>query len=82
MIVGAANYLIRFEDRVVSHRWLKQFFERNLEYYVHKQKFLSVDSKQNDSVHDMNDYFEKVERVIREKEITNLDLWNVDETRF
>ena len=28
MIVGAANYLIRFENRVVGHQWLKQFLER------------------------------------------------------
>ncbi len=29
MIVEAANYLIRFEDRVVSYQWLKLFLERN-----------------------------------------------------
>ena len=29
MIVGAANYLIRFENRVVGHQWLKRFLERN-----------------------------------------------------
>ncbi len=30
----------------------------------------------------MSDYFEKVERVISEKEITDLDMWKMDETGF
>ena len=38
MIVGAANYLTRFENRVVGHQWLKRFLERNPEYHVRKQK--------------------------------------------
>ena len=38
IIVRAANYLIRFEDRVVGQQWLKQFLERHLEYHVRKQK--------------------------------------------
>ena len=38
MIVGAANYLIRFENRVVGHhQWLKRFLERNPEYHIWKQ---------------------------------------------
>ena len=40
MIVRAANYLIRFEDSVVDHQWLKQYFKRNPEYHVCKQKLL------------------------------------------
>ncbi len=47
MIVGAANYLIRFEDRVVGHQWLKRFLERNPEDHVRKQKPLSADRKQS-----------------------------------
>lgn len=30
----------------------------------------------------MSNYFEKIERVIREKNIKELDIWNMDETRF
>lgn len=30
----------------------------------------------------MGDYFEKIERVMREKRITKLDVWNMDETSF
>ncbi len=82
MIVGAANYLIRFEDRVVGHQWLKWFLERNPEYHVRKQKPLATDRKHSHSVHDMNDYVEKVERVMSKKEITDLDVWNMDETGF
>ena len=33
-------------------------------------------------MHDINDYFEKIERVMREKRIIELDIWNIDETRF
>ncbi len=82
MIVGAANYLIRFEDRVVGHQWLKRFLERNPEYHVRKQKPLAADRKHSHSVHDMSDYFEKVERFMSEKGITDLDVWNMDETGF
>ncbi len=74
MIVGAANYIIGFEDCVVGHQWLKRFFERNPEYHVRKQNLLAVDRKQNHNVHDMSDYFEKVERVISENWITDLDM--------
>ena len=59
MIVGAANYLIRFENRVVGHQWLKRFLERNPEYHVRKQKPLEAERKHSHSVHDMSDYFEK-----------------------
>ena len=34
------------------------------------------------SVNDMSDYFEKIERVMREKGTTKLDVWNMDETGF
>ena len=30
----------------------------------------------------MSDYFEKIERVMRENGITDLDVWNMDETGF
>ncbi len=70
MIVGAVNYLICFENRVVGHQWLKRFFERNPEYHIRKQKPLATERKHSHSVHDMSDYFEKIERVMREKGIT------------
>ena len=54
MIVGAANYLIRFETRVVGHQRLKRFLERNPEYHVRKQKALAAAQKQSHSVHDMS----------------------------
>ena len=82
MIVGAANYLIRSENCVVGHQWLKQFLERNPKYHVRKQKPLEAEQKHSHSVHDISDYFEKIERVMREKGITKLDLWNMDETGF
>ncbi len=82
MIVGAANYLIRFENRVVDHHWLKRFLERNPEYHIRKQRPLAAERKHSHSVHDMSDYFEKIERVMREKGITELDIWNMDETGF
>lgn len=33
-------------------------------------------------MHDMSNYFEKIEQVIREKKITKLDIQNTDKTRF
>lgn len=68
------NYLIRFEDRVFSHKWLKQFVERNFEYHPCKQRHLVANCKQNHIVYDINGYFEKSEYVIGEKRITNLNV--------
>ena len=82
MIIGAANYLICFENCMIGHQWLKQFFERNPKYQIRKQKPLAIKRKYSYSVHDMSNYFEKIEWVMREKKITELDIWNIDETRF
>ena len=30
----------------------------------------------------MSNYFEKIERIMREKGITELDMWNIDKTGF
>ena len=73
MIVGAANYLIRFENRVVGYQWLKRFLEQNPKYQIRRPKPLAAKRKHH-SVHDMNNYFEKIERIIREKRITELDM--------
>ena len=67
MIVGAANYLIRFENRVVGHQWLKRFLERNPEYHIRKQKPLAAERRHSHNAHDMSDYFEKVERSLGKK---------------
>ena len=80
MIVGAANYLTRFENRVVGHQWVKRFLDRNLEYHIRKQKRLAAERKHSHSVNDVSDCLEKLERVMREKGITELDVWNMDET--
>ncbi len=82
MIVGAANYLICFENRTVGHQWLKQFLERNPEYHIRKQKPLVAEQKHSHSVNEMSSYVEKIEWVMREKGITELDIWNMDETGF
>ncbi len=82
MIVGAANYLIRFENRQVDHQWLTPFLKRNPDFYVRKQKPLAADRKNSHNVNDMASYFGKLERVMKEKGITEVDVWNMDETGF
>ena len=82
IIVGAANYLICFENRVVGHQWLKQFLKQNPEYHIQKQKPLAADRKHSHSMHNMSNYSEKIERVMKEKGIIELDIWNMDETGF
>ncbi len=72
MILGTANYLIHFENYMVSHYWLKRLLKHNPEYHVRKQKFLLIDRKDNQSVNNISDYFEKFERVIRKKGIIYL----------
>lgn len=57
------NHLIRFENCVVGHQWLKRFLERNPEDHIRKQKSLAAERKHSHSVYDMSDYFEKIERV-------------------
>ena len=82
MIVGAGNYLIRFENRVVGHQWLKRFLERNPEYHIRKQKPLAAERMHSHSMYDMRDYIKTIERVMREKGSTELDAWNMDKTGF
>lgn len=82
MIVGAANYLVRSENCTVGHQWLQRFLERNPEYHIQKQKPLAAERKHSHSVHDMSDYFEKIQQVMREKGITEFNIWNMHETGF
>ena len=82
MIVGAANYLIRTEDRKVGHQWFNRFLERNPQYNKRKQKPLATDRKNSHSLTDMRDYFHKLKAAIENKGITDVDVWNVDETGF
>ncbi len=74
MIVGAANYLIRFENCVINHQLLKWFLEWNPKYYIQKQNLLKKEWKQSHNGDDMSNYFEKIERTIREKKITVFDV--------
>lgn len=78
----AANYLICFENYIVNHQWLKQFLELNPEYYIQKQKLLAVEQKYSHDVNNMSNYFKKIEWVMREKRITELNLLNINETSF
>ena len=82
MIVGAANYLLKFEDRKVGHQWLSRFLKRNPDFHVRKQKPLAADRKNSHNVADMQSYFQKLETAMKEKGITEVDVWNMDETGF
>ena len=67
---------------VIGHQWLKRFLERNPEYHIRKQKPLAAERKHSHSMHNMSDYFDQVERIMREEGITEWDMWNMDETGF
>ena len=60
MIVEARNYLICFENYVIGHQWLKQFFKQNLEYYIQKQKSLAAEQKYCYGLYNINNYFKKI----------------------
>ena len=82
MIVGAANYLLKFENRQVGYQWLTRFLKRNPDFHVRKQKPLAADRKNSHNIADMISYFQKLETVMKEKGITEVDVWNMDETGF
>ena len=82
MIIGAANHLLRSEDRVVGHQWFKRFLARNPEYHRRRQKPLAVDRKNSHSVQDIKAYFYKFDEVMKSKGITSEDVWNMNETGF
>lgn len=67
--------------RSVERLWVWQCI-CDAEYHIQKQKPLAAERKHSHSAHDMSDYFEKIERVMREKGITELDVWNMDKTGF
>ena len=82
MIVKIVNYLIRFKNRVVDNHWLTRFLKRNFQFNVRKQKSFATNKKKSHSVKNMTAYFIKLEAVMKEKEITELNVWNINETSF
>ena len=72
--VGTANYLIKFENRVVNHQWLSRFLKQNPNFYVQKQKLFAAEQKNSHSVADIKDYFDKLEKAMKEKSITEVDV--------
>lgn len=72
--MGVANYFLHFENCVIDHDWLKQFFEQRPKYHMQKQKLLVVEQKHSYSVYDMSDYSKKFKQVLRKKRITKLDI--------
>ena len=82
IIVKIVNYLIRFESRVVDNHWLTRFLKRNSQFNVRKQKSFATNKKNSHSVKNMTSYFIKWEKVMKEKEITELKVWNMNETSF
>ena len=61
---------------------MNRFLKRNPEFHVRKQKPLTAERKDSHGLEDMTEYFNKLERVIKEKGITAVDVWNMDETGF
>ena len=82
MFVGATNYLILFENCTIDCQWLKRFLDRNLELHVRKQKPLAADRKNSHNLQETGQYSIKLEAVMKEKSITELDVWNMNETGF
>lgn len=74
IIIRDANYLIQLKNYKVDYQQFKQFFQRNLNYYIKKQKSFVAKEKHSHNVYDMSNYFEKLQQVIREKSITDLDI--------
>ncbi len=64
MIVGAANWLIRSEQRVVGPLWVGRFLKRNPQYYRRKQKSLTYDRKNSQNVTTFDDHFYKYKRAM------------------
>ena len=74
MIVGAANYLLKFEDCKMGHQWLSQFLKRNPDFHVRKQKPLAADRKNSHNIADMQSYFQKLKVAMKKKGITEVDV--------
>jgi hypothetical protein len=82
MIVKTANFLVRSKNLTMSHQWFKHFIKRNSQLLARKQKLLISNRKNNHNLQDMNEYFSKLSRIMREKRITDDDVWNINETSF
>lgn len=76
------NYFICFENHIVGYKWLKQFYKQNSKYYIWKQILLVEKQKHSYSVHNISNYFEKIQQVIKKKKIIELDVKNIDKTEF
>ncbi len=82
MIMRAANWLIRSEQRVVESLWVERFLKRNSQYYRWKQKSLTYDKKNSQNVTTFNDHFYKYKRAMKDCDILNVNVWNMNETDF
>jgi hypothetical protein len=71
MIVRAANWLIRLEQRVVESLWVRIFLKRNSQYYRRKQKPLAYDRKNSQNVITFDEHFYKYKRAMKACDILN-----------
>ena len=67
MIVKATNFFIRFENCTIDQLWLNRFFKRNLKFHFQKQKFLTIDRKNNHDLKNMTEYFNKLKQMMKKK---------------
>ena len=61
---------------------MSRFLKRNPDFHVRKQKPLAAERKDSHDLKNMTEYFNKLERMMKEKSITAVDVWNMNETDF
>jgi hypothetical protein len=63
-------------------RWLKRWLDRNPEYRRRKIRAIELDRQQAHEPKVIQEWYDRLERVIQEKGIAVEDIWNFDETGF
>ena len=61
---------------------MNRFLKQNPKFNFRKQKLVSADQKDSHDLEDLTEYFNKLKRVMKEKSIIAVDVWNMDKTRF
>ena len=70
------------QTRRITEHWAPRFIKRHAEYFVRKQKPLSVARKATQDPEVILKRFEEYEALRAEYRILNKDTWNFDETGF
>lgn len=66
----------------ISDSWFQAFKKRHSELKIQKPIKRELERKKAESKEEVQSFFEKLKKIIEEKQLTPSNIWNVDESPF